>query len=178
VLFLQMRRGAEESTRGARLAMQILTPTEVTKLKELIQEATQDTTKVIREGFESGASQDGHHDEGYQLSKRQGAVADRRVAELHAILNGAKIVIPVEQRTEVRLGNQVHVRIGSERRSVTICGYAGVYSTPGFVSVASPLGRALLGRKVGECAEADLPQGRVEVEVLEILPPSAAETNG
>jgi transcription elongation factor GreA len=157
--------------------MQIITPAEVTKLRDLIREATDKTTNVIREGFESGASQDGHHDEGYQLSKRQGAVADRRATELHAILNSAKIVTPVEQSAEVRLGNVVHLHMGNERRAITICGYAGVYQTSGFVSVASPLGRALLGKKVGDSVEADLPQGRVEIEVLEIFPPSAAKTD-
>lgn len=153
--------------------MQILTPDEVAKLKELIREANDQTTGVIRDGYESGASQDGHHDEGYQLSKRQGAVADRRVAELHAILNQAKIVTPLEQNDNVRLGNHVRIRVGGDERTVTICGYAGVYPTVGFVSIGSPLGRALLGKAVGDCIEADLPQGRTEIEVLEVLPPSA-----
>ena len=156
--------------------MQFLTPFEAAKLKRMIRQAEEETTKVIREGFESGASQDGHHDEGYQLSKRQSAVSDKRLAELRSVLSDAKIVTPVLQDFEIRLGNIVELLIDGARRHITMCGYASVYEEAEVVSVSSPLGRALLGKKVGDCFEAQLPRGTVDVEILGIQSPSIIDS--
>jgi transcription elongation factor GreA len=38
----------------------------------------------------------------------------------------------------------------------------------GKISVKSPIGKGLLGKKVGEVAIIDIPAGKIELEVLEI----------
>ena len=38
----------------------------------------------------------------------------------------------------------------------------------GRISVQSPIGKALMGRKVGDCVEAPLPRGKVDFEIIEI----------
>ena len=38
----------------------------------------------------------------------------------------------------------------------------------GKISVESPIGKGLLGKKVGEIAEIQVPNGKIELEIIEI----------
>lgn len=40
--------------------------------------------------------------------------------------------------------------------------------TKGLISVDSPIGKALLGKEVGEVAEAVVPVGTIKLEIMEI----------
>jgi transcription elongation factor GreA len=156
----------------------VFTEREYSQLLRLIAEAKKRTDQAATDGYESGAEQDGHHDESYQLSLRETALHDRRVSELEEIRNTAKVVVPTEQADRVLLGNVVDVEYkGGQRLKVIICG-CSLSSTenPSYqeVSIKSPLGRALLGAREGETREFDIGTKRSSVKVLTIYPPSAA----
>jgi transcription elongation factor GreA len=77
-------------------------------------------------------------------------VLDDRIAEIEAILRRAQIVEPSPGSQSVELGSQVTVRFedGTEE-TLTLVGPHEADVQRGYVSVASPAGRALLGKPPG-----------------------------
>ncbi|HEY8073037.1 MAG TPA: GreA/GreB family elongation factor, partial [Labilithrix sp.] len=95
--------------------------------------------------------------------------ADPRVAE--ALLR-ADVLAPREHGPEIAaLGVTVVARSdGEERRYrlVTAEERALLSSSRDVVSIASPLGKALLGARVGDVREARLPRGACELEIVSL----------
>ena len=93
-----------------------------------------------------------------------GAPADR----LRALLDGAEVLDPAGAE-HVALGAEVRFR--SERgaeRTVVIVTPDEVGVVPSAISAASPLAQALLGARVDDVVELELPRGSEELTVLAI----------
>ncbi|MGV3494283.1 MAG: nucleoside diphosphate kinase regulator [Ramlibacter sp.] len=109
------------------------------------------------------------------------AAGDSAHAALQGLLDNADLLAPermpadiVTMRSRVRV-----VDPGSTApRELTLAYPAEADVTQGQVSVLSPIGTALLGRKVGELAQWTLPDGRtaaVRVEALLFQPEASGE---
>lgn len=59
-----------------------------------------------------------------------------------------------------------------EQTVMLVCGHDRV--SPAFVSVDTPLGRALMGRRAGDEVDVETSAGRVRVMVLDVREPTAA----
>jgi len=94
------------------------------------------------------------------------ARAEARMAEVRAILEMA-VDAPPPQAGVAGLGTKVKVREedGTEETFVLVSP-AEASAADGRVSVQSPLGQALIGRRLGEKATVNAPQGSWEVEVV------------
>ena len=99
------------------------------------------------------------------------AKLEARIGEIEHILKNAK-VLDVES-----LSNE-HVHIGStvkitdkKRKSYTysIVGFAQADPAVGKISDESPVGKALIGHKVGEKVTVETPAGVMEFKIAEIL---------
>lgn len=153
-----------------------LTPQRFEEISLLVQSAQRSVTNTVTSGFESGAEQDGHHDEGYQLSLRQAEVDDSILKNLAEVLRNAEIVNPKEQNETVAIASGVIVlQPNGEQLRCVLEGYV-LNNLPGMrISIHSPLGKAILGAKKGEKREVNLHGKKVLVTIEEILPPSQAE---
>jgi len=106
--------------------------------------------------------------------KRRLREIDRRVRFLRGRLDGMAIVSqPPSDPTRVFFGAWVTVsdESGAERRH-RIVGPDEFDQGAGYISMDSPLGRALLGKRVGDEFEIELPTGAVRVKVEAIEYPS------
>jgi transcription elongation factor GreA len=95
--------------------------------------------------------------------QEQQTVMDARIARLVDLL-GAATVIADDQRSDVAtLGSTVDVEYPrtARRARYRLTGAASGHERGG-VSARSPVGRALMGRRVGDVVSAELPGGRVE----------------
>ena len=91
---------------------------------------------------------------------------------LRALLENAEVVRPAGA-DHVALGARVTVRgARSATRTVVIVTADEVGLVPSAVSAASPLAQALLGARVGDTVELELPRGVEELTVLAIEWPS------
>jgi transcription elongation factor GreA len=102
---------------------------------------------------------------------------ERRIAVLEERLRSARILEPCLGNGRVDLGERVRVRDVSSGKpfEVELVGPLEADLAAGRVSVASPLGRALVGLREGEIAAVDAPRGRLAFEVLAVeLPVLAA----
>jgi transcription elongation factor GreA len=106
---------------------------------------------------------------GYEEAKRQQAFLEGRIMTLEGMLKSAVLIQPAGASDKVVLGSQVTVsEEGFEPESYAIVGSAEANPGDGRISNESPLGKALMGNRVGDRVSFDTPGGPVEVEILAI----------
>jgi transcription elongation factor GreA len=102
---------------------------------------------------------------------------EQRILQLKGRLRSARIVAPRLGNGRVDPGERVRVREVSSGQSLELelVGQLEADVAAGRVSVASPLGKALVGLRKGEIAVVDAPRGKFGFEVLAVeLPAHAA----
>lgn len=105
----------------------------------------------------------------YAAAKEDLAFVDGRIIELEEILKGAKIIsISKRDRKTVGLGCSVAVNIDGKKEIFTIVGEWEADPNEKKISHTSPLGKALLGKKVGEIVSVDAPVGTINYKILKI----------
>lgn len=107
----------------------------------------------------------------YDEAKNEQAFVEGRIATLENMLKNAKIIDDEDIKTDVvSIGSTVKVKdleFGDELE-FTIVGSAEADPMLMKISNEAPIGRGLLGKKVGEKAEIQVPDGLTTFEVLEI----------
>lgn len=108
----------------------------------------------------------------YEDAKNEQAFVEGRILAIEKILASAQIIDEKQahQTDTVHLGATVTVTLLPARtqQAFTIVGAAEVDAAHGFVSNESPVGRALLGRKIGDTIEVQVPAGTVRYKILAI----------
>ncbi len=125
---------------------------------------------VTRAVAEAAAQGDRSENAEYIYGKRRLREIDRRVRFLRGRLDGLKIVsTPPSDRSRVFFGAWVTIEENSGAlRRHRIVGPDEFDREPGYISMDSPLGRALMGKRVGDGVEFALPAGRQSVAVTAI----------
>ena len=110
----------------------------------------------------------------YLDAREQKLRLERRISLLRERLRSARIVEPCLGNGRVDLGERVRVRevISGHSLELELVGQFEGDFAAGRVSVASPLGRALVGLRKGEIAKIDAPRGSFAFEVLAIEIPA------
>lgn len=103
-------------------------------------------------------------------ARNEQAFLEGRILTLERILRNALIIEEGDgPREMVGLGSRVTItEDDSAPETYHIVGSAEANPAAGLISNESPLGRALMGRKVGETAEVDAPDGVLVVKVVAI----------
>jgi transcription elongation factor GreA len=105
----------------------------------------------------------------YEAAKNEQAFVEGRIKELEILLANARVISETEKAETVQIGSTVTVKEdGAEPEVYTIVGAAEANPRAGRISNESPLGRALLNRKVGDKVQVDAPAGSFTVEILKI----------
>ncbi len=108
----------------------------------------------------------------YDEAKNEQAIVEARIADLEVMLKNVVILDEGELRTDtVSLGSTVKVydEEFEEELEYTIVGSTEADIDLNKISDESPVGKALIGKKVGEVAEAVLPSGdTAKFKVLDI----------
>jgi len=104
----------------------------------------------------------------YDEAKNEQARLEGRILELEQLLANAKLISKI-QTDVVTLGSVVHVRNSDDREyRYTIVGSYEAKPSAGLISNESPVGKALLGHKVGDLVLASTPGGVKEYTILSI----------
>ena len=99
----------------------------------------------------------------YHAAKNEQGFLEARIRTLRARLDGAEIV-PDGDGDEVGIGSVVEVEGDGRTMTVEVSAVGG----SGTVSPTSPLGAALLGRKLGETVEVAAPRGAWNATIKKI----------
>ena len=106
----------------------------------------------------------------YEEAKDEQGFVEGRILEIDRIIKSAKIIHHDDINVDfVEVGNEVRVQLqdGSEEH-YTIVGSAEANPSEWRISNESPMGQALLGKRVGDDVEVEAPAGQLKFRVLEI----------
>jgi transcription elongation factor GreA len=103
----------------------------------------------------------------YAAAKTDLSFIDGRILELEEIIHGAK-VITSHGKSHVDVGCKVTITINGKKETFTMVGEWEADPHEKKISHSSPLGKALMGKKVGEKIDVEAPAGKVSYKVLDI----------
>jgi transcription elongation factor GreA len=106
----------------------------------------------------------------YEAAKNEQAFVEGRIKELEVLLATARVIDEAPPAAEmVQIGSTVTIQEeGNEKEVYTIVGAAEANPSAGRISNESPLGRALLNRKVNDSVQVDAPAGTFVVRILKV----------
>jgi transcription elongation factor GreB len=147
-----------------------LTPEGAKKLQsELNQLLNVERAKVVHEVAEAAAQGDRSENAEYIYGKKKLREIDRRIRFLTKRLDAAVVVKQEGSHDEVRFGATVDVEDeNGKRSSYLILGPDEASPSSGSISFQSPLGKALMKRKVGDVVSVTRPAGEIEIEIKAI----------
>jgi transcription elongation factor GreA len=107
----------------------------------------------------------------YDEAKNEQAFVEGRIAQLENMLKNASVVDEADISTDkVSVGSKVKVMDFDfeEELELLIVGSAEANPMDNKISNESPVGKALIGKKVGDVVEVPVPDGVSKYEILEI----------
>jgi transcription elongation factor GreA len=107
----------------------------------------------------------------YEAAKNEQAFVEGRIQELDLLLASAKIIEDNGRKKSdsVQLGSKVTIKEGNfEAETFTIVGAAEANPREGKISNESPIGKAILNRKVGDSVKVETPGGTYNVKILKV----------
>ena len=150
----------------------ILTPEGLRRIEDELRELQtvrrQEVAENIRQAKDLG---DVAENPEYETAKTEQAFLEGRISDLKAMLSGAIVVdasdVPADQ---VGVGSAVMVRDldSGEEWEFSLVGSYEADPVNDRISYESPIGEALMGRRVGDVVEASVPAGKVQYEIVGI----------
>jgi len=104
----------------------------------------------------------------YQAAREELNFIDGRIDELQDIISRAKVVVGQKSNTKVGLGCKVTVAANGISHLYHVVGDWEANPAEMKISHDSPLGKALLGKKVGDKVEVEAPAGTVVYTIKKI----------
>ncbi|MBO8441424.1 MAG: transcription elongation factor GreA [Firmicutes bacterium] len=107
----------------------------------------------------------------YESAKDEQSNVENRIATIEEMLHNAEIIDSnAVEKNEVSLGKSVTFKElpDEEPETYTIVGAAESDPLSGKISNDSPIARSLIGHKVGEEVEIDIPAGKIKVKIIKV----------
>jgi len=104
---------------------------------------------------------------GYHAAKEELGQIDSRVKEIKYLLRVGKIQESA-QIEQISFGNTVTVHNGEEELTFTVVEGFEADPTNAKISTSSPIGKALINKKMGESVEVETPNGKIVLKILKI----------
>lgn len=103
----------------------------------------------------------------YDAAREEQGQVESRIAEIEDILLNAEI-IKASKSSKVSLGSTVELKTGAKTVKYTVVGPVEADPLAGRISNESPIGVALMGKKVGDTVTITTPKGDIDYEVVSI----------
>jgi transcription elongation factor GreA len=146
----------------------ILTKEGLEKLKKELQELKEKrrvAAERMREAFQPGDIEDNPE---YETSKEEVTRLDSRIYDIEQLIERAEI-IEEAHRSVVGPGSTVEVLWESgETEIFHLVGAVEADPANGYISVESPVGKALIGRQAGDTVEIPTPAGKHTIKVIRV----------
>jgi transcription elongation factor GreA len=103
----------------------------------------------------------------YDSAREEQGLVESRIAEIEDILLNAEIITATKS-SSIKLGSKVELKTGKKTVSYHVVGPVEADPLNGKISNESPIGLALIGKKVGETATITTPKGSIDYEVVKV----------
>lgn len=108
----------------------------------------------------------------YDAAKNKSGMVESKIRDIEAKLSMAEIIDPskIANPTKVLFGTSVKIEEvdSGETKTLSIVGSEESDIEKGWISFESPLGKALIGKEIGDLAKVNLPSGVKEYEIVEV----------
>jgi len=106
----------------------------------------------------------------YEDAKNEQAFVEGRILTLEKIIQNAELIDEEEahRSKKVQLGSKVTVQTARGKETYTIVGSAEAEPKEGRISNESPVGRALIGKGVGDAVHVEAPAGVIRLTITGI----------
>ncbi len=147
-----------------------LTPEGETKLKAELEDLKgpkrEELSKRLRSAIQMG---DLSENADYHKAKEDQGFLEGRIQELDAILRNSVIIEKTKSKGLVTIGATITIQEEDfDPETYHIVGATEADPQNGKISHESPIGRALMDKKVGDIAEAETPGGKLKFKILKI----------
>ncbi len=135
------------------------------ELKVLKTEGRQTVASRLKQAKELG---DLSENSEYQEAREEQSRIEQKIIQLEELLRSSSIIKKPTGTATVRIGSKVKVKKGVEQMAYAIVGSSEAEPSRGLISNESPIGKALLGKKVGDTVYVRAPKGEIAYQVLSI----------
>jgi transcription elongation factor GreA len=138
------------------------------RLKYLKEARRAEVAERLRHAMEEGG--DLSENAEYEDAKNEQAFVEGDIARLEQILSTAQVIENTKSKGVVVVGSHVTVieQGTKEKEEYHLVGSAEANPRVGKISVESPLGKALLGKKIGEKVDVNAPDGKITFTIKAI----------
>ncbi|NTV89163.1 MAG: transcription elongation factor GreA [Clostridiales bacterium] len=150
-----------------------LTLENIKKLREELEyRSTVKRAEIAREKLEAAAHGDRSENAEYKAACENYRNNDNRIQYLYSMISSATVidngsidssVLGLNSKARIRFVEDGDVDV------ITLVTTMDIDPAKMYISVEAELGKALLGKRTGDIAEVDAPNGKYTVEVMEIL---------
>jgi transcription elongation factor GreB len=157
-----------------------LTPEAYARMRaELAKLLSEERPTIVRAVTEAAAMGDRSENAEYIYGKRRLREIDRRIRFLQKRLDNVEVIDPkLLSSGKVVFGLMVTVEAeDGGRQTYQIVGQDEIDPGRGRITFNSPVGKALLGKKVGDVVKIQRPKGDAELEIIEIRVPESDSDN-
>jgi len=150
----------------------ILTYSGLRKLEEELQDLKVNKRKEVAEKIREAREQgDLSENAEYDAAKDEQRDIEARIEEIEKILKNAEVVDEDEvDLKKINVGCRVKLEDKANKREldIKIVGSTEANSLKGMISNESPLGMALMGKKVGDSITVEAPVGAIKYKIVDI----------
>lgn len=139
-----------------------------TELEELKNQGRADVAAAIAEAREKG---DLSENAEYDAAKEAQGLLELKINELEKVMANARVLDSSQLDTsQVTVLSKVTIKNLKMKKQLTyhLVSESEADLKSGKISVGSPIGKGLLGKKVGEIATVETPRGNIEFEIIDI----------
>ena len=138
----------------------------MTEKESLEKERRPQAVEALKKAREMG---DLSENSGYTSAKEELSFIDSRIAEIDETLAAAQIIKHTADKTVVQIGDTLLVEVNDKQEELRLVGEHEADISAKKLSIKSPIGQALLGKKKGEEIKIEVPAGQAVYKILDIM---------
>ncbi len=104
----------------------------------------------------------------YQTARAEQERNEARISELNNILQNVEIIVKPKNGSKVQLGSKVTLKGAKSNKEFQVVGTVEADPLEGKISDESPIGKALLGKKVGDTVQIVTPAETITYQLIAI----------
>ncbi|HMU92530.1 MAG TPA: transcription elongation factor GreA [Anaerolineales bacterium] len=136
------------------------------ELQELKGPRREELSQRLRSAIQMG---DLSENADYHKAKEDQGFLEGRIQELEAILRSAVIIDNSQTKDVVSVGSRVTIQEADyDPETYHLVGATEADPRKGKISIESPIGKALMEKKVGQVVEAETPGGKIKFKIISI----------
>jgi transcription elongation factor GreA len=137
--------------------------------KELEELSTVKRPQVLEDLSQARNQGDLSENSEYTSARDELALIDTRLDELEEMLRNVELIDEDKGgNSVVHMGSTVKVKSDGKEYTYTLVGEVEANPEEGKISISSPLGKALIGKKVGESVQVEAPAGTMSYTIVSI----------